>query len=109
MITVFHEVKANRKAARHILNEGWSRVGTGPGADSQKTAKQSQLDKAHFFITPAESVETHHSRMQNKETKENYLALAADYHGKVRNQDADSRTAYSDHGLNVFAAGVFFT
>jgi hypothetical protein len=47
--------------------------------------------------------------MQNKETKENYLALAADYHGKVRNQDADSRTAYSDHGLNVFAAGVFFT
>jgi hypothetical protein len=40
--------------------------------------------------------------MQNKETKENYLALAADYHGKVRRQDADSRTAYSDPERNIF-------
>lgn len=42
--------------------------------------------------------------MQNKETKENYLVLAADYPGKVGNRDADSRKAYS--GLNVFAAGT---
>jgi hypothetical protein len=40
--------------------------------------------------------------MQNKETKENYLVLAADYHGKSGSQDADSHTAYSDQERNIY-------